>query len=87
MLNKIITISNRYFTAIRNINFDNIPLRGHFEHLFKETKPTQLGRWGLLHDERVNSRIDRSNTDNCGPCGSLKLSEEFKSKNNYSLIK
>ena len=80
MLNKIIFISNRYFTALRNINFDNIPLKGHFEFMFKENKPTQLGRWGLLHDERVNSRIDRSNTDNCGPCGSLKLSKEFRSK-------
>ena len=69
MINRLVNFSKRYLNITRNINLENMPLRGHFEQMFRETKPTQLGRWGLLHDERVNSRIDRSNTDNCGPCG------------------
>jgi hypothetical protein len=46
----------------------------------KSAKPTQLGRWGLIYDSKVNSRIDWSNEDHCGPCGSLKL-DKYVEKN------
>ena len=65
MFNRIVNRSKYFFENV----LENMPLRGHFEYMFYERKPTKLGRWGLLHDERVLKRIDRSNTDNCGPCG------------------
>ena len=44
-----------------------------------EHKPPQLGRWGLIHDNRVDRKVDWSNEDHCGPCGSLKLEKkDFK---------
>ena len=36
-------------------------------------QPPKLGRWALIHDDRVNRKVDWSNEDHCGPCGSLKL--------------
>lgn len=42
-----------------------------------ETKP--LGRWSLLYDKRLDSKIDRANEDHCGPCGELYLKEEKNS--------
>ena len=42
----------------------------------KPHHPPQLGRWGLIHDSQINSRIDWSNEDHCGPCGSLKLEKK-----------
>jgi hypothetical protein len=76
---------NRIINKLGNIT-QNIPLRGHFEFMFHSHKQTQLGRWGLLDDKRVNQRIDRSNTDNCGPCGydaidKNKLKDKLKNKN------
>ena len=44
----------------------------------KSPKPRQLGRWGLIYDSKVNSRIDWSNEDHCGPCGSLKLNKNVE---------
>ena len=38
-----------------------------------EHKATQLGRWGFIHDDRLDCKIDWSNEDHCGPCGALKL--------------
>lgn len=57
-----------YINLVKNINFNDIPLKGTFQYILKKHQPTQLGRWGLLYDDRVNFRIDRSNTDNCGTC-------------------
>ena len=79
MINRFISFSQRYKSIVRNIDFENIPMKGHFEQMFQKTKPTQLGRWGLVDDSKVNSRIDWSNEDHCGPCGSLKLEK----KNNF----
>ena len=45
-----------------------------------EHKPTQLGRWGLIHDDRVDRKVDWSNEDHCGPCGTLKLDKNKDSK-------
>lgn len=67
---------NSIVKKFRNV-INNLPLRGHFEYMFSAHHPPQLGRWGLLHDDRVNFRMDRSNIDNCGPCG---YNETFKNK-------
>lgn len=42
--------------------------------------PPKLGRWGLIHDQRVDRKVDWSNEDHCGPCGSLKLDKYTKKK-------
>ena len=54
--------------------------------MFYERKPIKLGRWGALDNNKINSRVDRSNTDNCGPCGydaidKNKLKDKIKNKN------
>jgi len=41
-------------------------------------QPTKLGRWGLINKEQLDNRIDWSNEDNCGPCGSLILDKRIK---------
>lgn len=61
-----------YYTSlvknlVKNIN----------QYIFKKHKKTPLGRWGLLYDNRVNFRIDRSNTDNCGTCNYNKNDLDF----------
>lgn len=32
-----------------------------------------LGRWSLIHDEKLYRRSDLSNEDHCGPCGEYVL--------------
>ena len=47
--------------------------------LFDKHLQPKLGRWGLIHDDRVDRKVDWSNEDHCGPCGSLKLEKkDFK---------
>jgi hypothetical protein len=42
--------------------------------LRKENKV--LGRWAVENcDKRINNKIDWSNTDHCGPCGTEKMKE------------
>ena len=38
-----------------------------------------LGRWSILHDDRAFERVDRTNEDHCGACGSLL--EKYRSQN------
>jgi hypothetical protein len=38
---------------------------------FFENKPTPLGRWNLVYDDRLSHRVERANEDHCGPCGEL----------------
>ena len=42
----------------------------------KPKPPIRLGRWSQINDSKVNSRIDWSNEDHCGTCGSLKLQKK-----------
>ena len=38
-----------------------------------------LGRWKLEYcDKKINSKIDLSNEDHCGPCGQYLLSKSKK---------
>lgn len=41
-------------------------------------QPPKLGRWGLLNKEQLDNRVDWSNEDHCGPCGSLILDKRVK---------
>lgn len=39
-----------------------------------------LGRWALENcDKKINSKIDWSNTDHCGPCGKERLIDRIYS--------
>ena len=40
------------------------------KNMFLPEQKIALGRWGTIYNNRlVNSRVDRSNEDHCGPCG------------------
>ena len=66
MENRIYIIISNIPKIIRNIKISKLSL-------FKEHKPPQLGRWGLIYDNKIDYRIDLANEDHCGPCGELKL--------------
>ena len=74
------------FNQIKNIIKNNSVFKLTNRILFDTHKPPSLGRWGLLHDNRVNLRVDWSNEDHCGPCGNLKL-ENKKIKLNQNSLK
>ena len=38
-----------------------------------------LGRWSILHDDRAFERVDRTNEDHCGACGTLL--EKYRTQN------
>ena len=41
--------------------------------LIPHEPPTQLGRWALeICPKRIDTKVDRSNEDHCGPCGQYK---------------
>lgn len=44
--------------------------------------PKPIGRWRIEHcNKQMNSKIDLSNEDHCGPCGQYALGKmEFKSQ-------
>ena len=60
-----------------------------FANLFKRFSRTEnkvLGRWTIEKcDNKINSKIDWSNTDHCGPCGTEKLINRESLKNNSSI--
>jgi len=42
-----------------------------------DPKKIQLGRWGAISNNTIlNSRIDRSNEDHCGPCGQYAIEKQ-----------
>jgi hypothetical protein len=42
--------------------------------LFVTEEKKVLGRWSIEHcDKKMNSKIDLSNEDHCGPCGQYAL--------------
>lgn len=66
-------------SVTKNYNFK--PIIKVINRIFMEKyQPPELGRWGLVYDERVTRKIDWSNEDHCGPCGSLKLDRYNNSK-------
>jgi hypothetical protein len=52
--------------------------------LLPKELPKPVGRWSLDYcNKKVNSKIDLSNEDHCGPCGQYALTKiELKDKNN-----
>ena len=43
---------------------------------FKTTSPSPLGRWNIDYcTKKINSKIDYSNIDHCGPCGQYKYTK------------
>ena len=56
-----------------------IPL---FRRLFFTEDKKVLGRWSIEQcDKKLNTKIDLSNEDHCGPCGQYAL-EKIELKNN-----
>jgi hypothetical protein len=48
------------------------------QRFIKEDKKV-LGRWSIEHcDKKLNSKIDLSNEDHCGPCGQYILDKTKK---------
>jgi len=52
--------------------------------LLPKELPKPVGRWSLDYcNKKVNSKIDLSNEDHCGPCGQYALTKiELKDKKN-----
>jgi len=52
--------------------------------LLPKELPKPVGRWSLDYcNKKVNSKIDLSNEDHCGPCGQYALTKiELKDKQN-----
>lgn len=46
------------------------------KNIFKKELPKPVGRWGIEHSNiQINSKIDLSNEDHCGPCGQYALTK------------
>ncbi len=50
------------------------------KNLFSKELPKPVGRWRIEHsNKQMNSKIDLSNEDHCGPCGQYALTKiQFK---------
>ena len=59
-------------------------IKSIMQRFIKEDKKT-LGRWRIEHcDKKLNSKIDLSNEDHCGPCGQYILDKTKKDINNIN---
>ena len=48
--------------------------------------PKPVGRWSIEEcNVKMNTRVDLSNEDHCGPCGQYALEKIEKTKNNLSV--
>ena len=54
--------------------------------IFAKEVPKPIGRWRLEQcNKQMNSKIDLSNEDHCGPCGQYALTKvEFKGSQNQN---
>lgn len=44
--------------------------------IFQKELPKPVGRWRIEHsNKQMNSKIDLSNEDHCGPCGQYALTK------------
>ena len=50
--------------------------------IFQKDLPKPMGRWKVQQcNKQINSKIDLSNEDHCGPCGQYALTKiEFQNK-------
>jgi hypothetical protein len=63
-----------------------------FRRLFFTEEKKVLGRWSIEHcDKKMNSKIDLSNEDHCGPCGQYALNKmcdtSISNNNNTAIAK
>jgi len=63
-----------------------------FRRLFVSEEKKVLGRWSIEHcDKKMNSKIDLSNEDHCGPCGQYALDKmrdtSISNDNNTAIAK
>jgi hypothetical protein len=58
------------------------------KRIFSKELPKPTGRWKVEHcNKKMNSKIDLSNEDHCGPCGQYALSKlELKNSQNKDEI-
>ena len=58
------------------------------QNLFRKELPKPIGRWRIEHcNSQINSKIDLSNEDHCGPCGQYILDKTTKNINDINNIK
>jgi hypothetical protein len=51
--------------------------------IFKKEVPKQLGRWNIDYcHKKINTKIDYSNEDHCGPCGNYSIKNKEQEKKN-----
>ena len=57
--------------------------------LLSKDSPKPIGRWRIEHcNKKINSKIDLSNEDHCGPCGQYALQKiEFEKNKKNIYIK
>jgi hypothetical protein len=60
-----------------------------FEKKFPKELPNPVGRWRIENcNKQMNSKVDLSNEDHCGPCGQYALTKiEFKEGQNKGVPK
>ena len=52
-------------------------------HKFINKEKKMLGRWNIEYcEKKINSKIDLSNEDHCGPCGQYILNKTKEDTNN-----
>jgi hypothetical protein len=48
-----------------------------FNKIIIKEKPKVLGRWNIDYcNKKINSKIDLSNEDHCGPCGDYAIKKQ-----------
>lgn len=64
------------------------------KNIFSKELPKPVGRWRIEQcNIQINSKIDLSNEDHCGPCGQYALTKiesekpQYKTKDIYSDLK
>lgn len=55
--------------------------------LFSKELPKPVGRWRIEHsNKQMNSKIDLSNEDHCGPCGQYALTKIESKKHEFKKL-
>jgi hypothetical protein len=56
--------------------------------LFVKNEKKVLGRWNIDYcNQKINSKIDLSNEDHCGPCGQYILNKSLNKSLNKNYVK
>jgi len=73
---------NKLFRKLLETNIDSVmKFTRIIKQIFSKELPKPIGRWRIEQcNKKMNSKIDLSNEDHCGPCGQYALTKiEFAS--------